>query len=189
MLDFEFQILDFIQNTFRCAFLDVLMPFISSLTNAGIDWILLAAVLLIFPKTRKTGLALGIALLIGVILGNAVLKNAFDRIRPFEYRPETKLLIEPLYDGSFPSGHALASFEGAVSIRLKYKGWGRVALVFAFLTAFSRLYLYVHFPTDVLGGILLGTAFAFLAAFIVDKIYPYIEAWLSKFSKSKNSQE
>ena len=81
------------------------------------------------------------------------------------------LLVKKLSDYSFPSGHTLASFEGAVCIFIRYKKWGVAALVLAFAVALSRLYLYVHFPSDVLAGMILGTLFAIIGTLIVNKIY------------------
>ena len=99
-----------------------------------------------------------------------VIKNVVARTRPYEYR-EIELLVKKLSDYSFPSGHTLASFEASVCIFIRNKKWGIPALVLAFLIAFSRLYLYIHFPSDVLAGALLGTAFAIAATLTVNKIY------------------
>ncbi|MBQ7288797.1 MAG: phosphatase PAP2 family protein [Clostridia bacterium] len=171
MNTFELSILDAIARYLQCPFLDWLMPLVTRLGDGGIFWILLAAVLLCFPKTRKTGLSMGLALLIGFLFGNLFLKNVFARIRPYDINTGVELLVERLSDYSFPSGHTLAAFEGAVVVAIRNKRWGIPALVLAGLIAFSRLYLYVHYPSDVLAGALLGTAIAFLACHLVNKGY------------------
>lgn len=167
----ELGILDAIQNIFGCKFLDFLMPIITLFGEGGIFWIAIAVILLIIPKTRKIGLTMGIALALGFLTGNIVLKNLVGRIRPYDLNPNFELLVERLHDYSFPSGHTLASFEASVAIFLYNKKFGIAAIVLAVLIAFSRLYLYVHYPTDVLTSVILGTAFAIISFIIVKKIY------------------
>jgi undecaprenyl-diphosphatase len=166
-MDFEFQILDFIRETFSCAPMDAIMKFITFFGNAGWFWIVLSLVLAFIPKTRKIGLTACCALLFSLIFCNLTLKPLIARIRPYDLR-DIALIIEAEHDFSFPSGHTSASFAAAVSIFYYNKKWfGISALVFATLIAFSRLYLYVHFPTDILGGIVLGIVCATLAFFTV----------------------
>ena len=124
---------------------------------------------IIFKKTRKMGLTMGIALLLGFLTGNVFLKNVVARIRPYDLNESVTLLVSRLSDYSIPSGHTLASFEAATAMTLYNKRLGIPALVLATLIALSRLYLYVHYPTDVLAGAALGITFAFLAFFIVKK--------------------
>ena len=167
---FELNILDFIQNHFRCGFSDVFFSTITKLADSGIFWILLAVVFLFFKKTRKTGLMMGVALLMGLIVGNLTLKPLIGRIRPYDLNPEVVLLIDKLHDFSFPSGHTLSSFEGATVLMLRDKRFGIPALILASIIALSRMYLYVHYPTDVLAGIILGVTFGCLAVMIVNVI-------------------
>ena len=175
MNQFELKILDFIGDKMQCAFLDFVLPLITKLGDKGIFWIILAVVLLCIPKTRKIGLSMGVALIIGLLVGNVFLKNVVARIRPYDLNTGVELLISKLSDFSFPSGHTLASFEGATVLLIKNKKLGIPAMILAVIIAFSRLYLYVHYPTDVLAGALLGIAIAFLACFIVDKIFQKVE--------------
>lgn len=168
---FELGILDGIQNIFGSKFLDAVMPIITMFGDGGIFWIAIAVILLFSKKTRKTGLTMGLSLLFGFLVGNMFLKNVVGRIRPYDLNPDFPLLIERLHDFSFPSGHTLASVEASVSIFLHNKKFGIPALVLAFLIAFSRLYLYVHYPTDVLASVVLGTGFAILSFIIINKIY------------------
>ena len=174
--NFDLPILDWIAEHLYCGFLDKLMPLITLLGDAGIFWIAIAVVLLFFPKTRKMGLSMGAALLRGVVICNIIMKPAFARIRPYDYQLEhfgktIQLLVSTPHDFSFPSGHTIASFEAATAICIHNKKWGIPALVLACLIAFSRLYLYVHYPTDVLASVVLGIGFAFLGSWMVKKGY------------------
>lgn len=177
MNDFEINILNFIQDTFACPFLDKVMPIITIFGDKGIFWIAVALILIIIKKTRKTGVMMGTALLLGLIIGNVILKNAIARTRPYDVNTamQAELLVKALSDFSFPSGHTLASFEAATVLLIRDKRFGIPALVLAVLIALSRLYLYVHYPTDVLAGALLGTFIGIFACFLVDKIYKRFE--------------
>ena len=166
----ELKILDFIQENFQCRFLDVVFSTITKLADSGIFWILLAVIFLFFKKTRKTGLMMGVALLCGLIVGNLTLKPLIGRIRPYDLNPGVSLLIDKLHDFSFPSGHTLSSFEGATVLLIRDKRFGIPAMILAAIIALSRLYLYVHYPTDVLAGAVLGITFGILAVSIVNAI-------------------
>ena len=107
------------------------------------------------------------SIIIGFLVGNVALKNIFERQRPCWIDPSVPLLVHVPSDFSFPSGHSMASFAGATAIYLNHKTWGIPALVLAALIGFSRLYLFVHFPTDVLAGTLVGI----LSALAVRKIF------------------
>ena len=163
-----------------CPFLDSVMPAITFLGNSGWIWIVTAIVLLCIPQYRKTGLTVGLALLTGLVVCNLVLKPLVGRIRPFDYqlqcyRRVIPLLIEAPTDFSFPSGHTIASFEAATVLLIRHKKWGIGAMVLAALIAFSRLYLYVHYPTDVLASIVLGIGIAFAANYLVNQGYALYE--------------
>lgn len=173
---FDLPILEWIAENLRCAAMDVVMPIITVLGDAGIFWIALALVLLCTRKYRKAGAAMGVALVIGVLVCNVTMKPLVARIRPYDYQllhfgKTIQLLITAPTDYSFPSGHTLASFEGAVALTLYHKKMGIPALVLASLIAFSRLYLYVHYPTDVLAALIMGVAIAFLAKYITEKTW------------------
>ena len=170
MNEFEIKILDFIRERFACPFLDAVMPLITSLANGGIIWIITAVLLLIFKKSRKTGFSVALALITGLIIGNLILKNLVGRIRPYEFNEGVEILVARLSDYSFPSGHTLASFEAATVLLIRDKRLGIPALVLAVAIAFSRLYLYVHYPTDVLAGIILGVLIGIFACKTVDKL-------------------
>ncbi|MCQ2456167.1 MAG: phosphatase PAP2 family protein [Clostridia bacterium] len=171
---YEIGILDYIREHFSCAFLDKAMPILSSLVDAGIIWIALAVVLVFFRKTRKTGITMGAALLLGLLVGNYVIKIVVGRIRPYEYK-EAELIVKALDDPSFPSGHTLACFEATFALLFNKNKLWIPALVLSLIVGFSRMYLYVHFPTDVLGGAIFGTLFAVIGYLIVDRVYKAIE--------------
>ena len=177
---FDLPILDWIAEHLWCPFLDGVMPFVTHLGDGGILWIALAVILLCFPKYRKTGFAMSAALLMGLLICNLWLKPWIGRLRPFDYQLQCynrliPLLIEAPTDYSFPSGHTIASFEAATVLLIRHKKWGIMAMVLAVLIAFSRLYLYVHYPTDVLSSIVLGIGIAFAANYFVNQGYALYE--------------
>lgn len=163
-MELELAILDWIQLHLRCGFLDWLMPFVSGLSNHGEIWILLAAVLLLMRRQRAYGLSAASALALDLIACNILLKPLIGRVRPFAFRPDFPLLVPPPGDASFPSGHTAAAFAVVFALRFSGSPLWRPALALAAVTAFSRLYLYVHWPTDVLGGVLLGAAVGWAGA-------------------------
>lgn len=168
MNEFELRILDFIQENIKCGFLDFIMPLITLFGEGGVLWIATAALLLIFKKTRKTGAAMGVALALGFLIGNLTLKPLIARVRPYDMPGvEVELLVSHLGDKSFPSGHTLACFEAATVIFINNKRFGIPAVVIAVLVALSRLYLYVHYPTDVLAGAVLGILFGIIGCLAV----------------------
>ncbi len=170
-MSWDGQFLLFLQDHVRNDFLTPIMKLITHLGDKGIFWILIAILLCCFKKTRPLGLMAGVALVMSVLINNAIIKNLVARPRP--YLPETvggqglKLLIEEQHDWSFPSGHSGASFAAAVVFLVKGpKKLGIPSIIMAFLIAFSRLYVGVHYPTDVLAGIITGTCCAIIAIMI-----------------------
>lgn len=149
--------------------LDQIMVVITHLGNGGIFWILVALGLIITKKYRNYGWMMAAAMALGLILGNGLLKNLIARPRPFAVAPIGDLLIAFPKDWSFPSGHTLVSFEAAGILLYMNKKAGIFALVVAACIAFSRMYLYVHYPTDILGGLLL----ALFNVFVVIKVYEH----------------
>lgn len=166
----ELPILWWIREHLTNPFLDTVMPYISSLARHGEFWILLALILVCFKKTRKAGVAMGLAMACGYLIGNMGLKNLFARTRPYDMT-EVQLLVAKLHDFSFPSGHTLVSIEAATALTVYHRRWGIAALVLAVLIAYSRLYLFVHYPTDVLAGALLGVGIALLCCRLTDWLW------------------
>lgn len=158
--------------------LNPIMYFFTCLGNAGIFWILLAlALLTVLPKKyRKVGLTMAIALILSLIMCNGVMKNFYHRVRPFVTDPtlqETELygIFATIHDWSFPSGHTSASFAAAVAMFMWYKKEGTGALIIAALVSISRLYLTVHYPTDVLASLILGSLYGVIAYFITVALF------------------
>ena len=175
-ISFDLPILEWIRTTLGCDALDVTMPIITMFGDAGIFWIACSVLLMFFRKTRKTGLGMAFALMLGLIICNMTLKPMVQRIRPYDLQAQLgvtiNLLNGTMHDFSFPSGHTIASFEAAVVLLKNSKKMGIPAMILAILIAFSRLYLYVHYPTDVIASIILGTLFAFIGDALAGVIAP-----------------
>ena len=170
-VNFDGPILDWIATNLRNPVLDVLMPFITLFGDAGIFWIACALVCIIIPKTRKMGLSMGAALLIGVLLCNVTLKPIIQRPRPYVFLDYISMyLTDGESDFSFPSGHTIASFEACTVMLLGSKKLGIPATLLAILIAFSRMYLYVHYPTDVIASVILGTLFGIIGYLVTHKL-------------------
>lgn len=153
-----------IQEYVRNPILTPIMKFITTLGNGGIIWILLAILLILIKKTRKIGATVMLALLFSLLVNNGILKNLVARIRPYEVIDGLNLLVKKAVDYSFPSGHSGASFAAATVIGCFLpKKYGIPAVVLAGLIAFSRLYVGIHYPTDVLFGVLDGILLGGLA--------------------------
>ena len=168
--EYELPILWWIREHLTNPFLDMVMPLVSSLARHGEFWIVLALILLCFKKTRKAGVAMAIAMACGFLVGNLGLKNLFARIRPYDM-VEVEMLVEHLSDFSFPSGHTLVSFNAAIALHHYHRKWGIAALVLASVIACSRLYLFVHYPTDVVAGVLLAVGLAWVSCRFTDWLW------------------
>ena len=160
--------------------LDQVEKLITRFGDKGLFWIFLTLCMLIFVKDKRVGMTAALALITEAIICNLLLKNTVRRSRPCWLDTEIGLLIKSPKDYSFPSGHSSASFAVAVSILLYHRKWGIAAVIFAALIAISRLYLFVHFPTDVLSGILIGTVMAVISGMVVKRSvekYPELMDW------------
>ena len=161
---FEGPVLLWIQNWLRFEWLDGPVTAFSKLGNAGMLWLVLCAVFLLFRRTRRAG-ALGLAALaMGFLLCNGVLKPLLHRARPWLVVEGLRRMVTPGDAHSFPSGHTCAAFAAAWTWRrqLPRRWMGRIAVLAAVLMGLSRLYLGVHFPTDVLAGALVGMLSAWI---------------------------
>lgn len=168
-MNFDFGILDFIQANMRSDFFDAVMPFITRLGDAGIIWILATLVLLAVPKTRKVGIAAAASLLLEVVCCNLLLKPLVARTRPYDINTAIQLLIQRPLDFSFPSGHTSAAFAVVSALFFSKNRLWILGSILAVLIAFSRLYLYVHFPSDVFVGALIGIASGWIGSLVVQK--------------------
>ncbi len=167
----DWAILYGIQEHIRCAFLDAVMPVITLLGDAGIVWIIAALAMMFTKKLRRTGVVVAIGLVLGVLIGNLMLKNLMARERPCWLDESVLMLVKVPKDFSFPSGHTLASVISATVLMLADRRFAFAAIPLAVLIAFSRLYLFVHFPSDVFCGALLGLAIGVFAWFVGGRLY------------------
>ena len=170
MQTLELAILDWIQGAFRCGLLDAVLPAVTSWSNHGEIWIVLAALLLLFHKTRWIGISVALGLLIDLISCNLILKPLIARIRPCDVNTAVELLIARPHDFSFPSGHTAVSFAAVGALFASKSRLWIPACILAAVIAFSRLYLYVHWPTDILGGVVVGLASGCLGNWIRVKL-------------------
>lgn len=157
--EIDFAILDFIQSL-HTDILDKVFSFITHLGDRGHIWIALSVCLLFAKKYRRSGAYMLLTLLI-VSLLTACIKEGVMRPRPFMLNEYVVTYIDKPKGYSFPSGHTSSSFSAAVFLWLSHKKAGYAAIFTAALIAFSRLYFYVHFPSDVFAGALLGSLAAF----------------------------
>lgn len=171
LLNLDGNILLFIQDFIRNPILTPIVRFITTLGNGGGIWIFLTLILLILPKTRKVGCMMIAALLGTLLVNNILLKNLIARTRPYDVIEGLTYLVPKPGEYSFPSGHAGSSFAVAcVMFRQLPKKYGVPALILAILIALSRLYVGVHYPSDVLFGMISGIAISYAAVAIVERI-------------------
>ena len=172
---FERDILLWIHTHLRFAALTPVMRVLSLLGDKGIFWIALTVILLLFRRTRRLGIYCAVSIVLTFLVVNCAVKPLVARTRPYDLFPEIQILAHAEHDYSFPSGHSANSFAAAwilfkmtrkaygtskVMFRRAGKPYGVAALVLAALIAFSRLYVGVHYPTDVFAGIAIAIALA-----------------------------
>ena len=184
----DYEILVFIEEHLRFDWMTEPLVFISHLGNAGLFWIVLCLSLLISRRTRKMGVCGLLALLISALITNVALKNVVARIRPYEQFADLKLLLERQSDFSFPSGHSSSSFAAACALywasdRRIRKITG-IFVGLAAVIAWSRLYVAVHFPTDVICGVLIGI----LSGWLAYKLYGIYEKRKIKTADGKKCE-
>lgn len=169
VMDLDSGILLFIQEFIRNPVLTPFFRFITSLGNAGAIWIVISVILLIPGRTRKVGCMCICAMLFSLLINNIILKNLVQRVRPYEMVSGLTRLIAEQADYSFPSGHTGCSFAAACILYRKLpRKYGITAMALAVLISFSRLYLGVHYPSDVLFGMISGIIFSYGAEILID---------------------
>lgn len=181
-VNWELSVLHAVQDGATAA-QDMFWSVVTYFGESGIFWIVLSLILMFPKKTRRAGFTMGLALLIGLVLGNGLMKNLFARPRPYDLDPTLSCRLvwgEMSTDYSFPSGHTLASFEAATGLFLYHKKWGAAALILAFFVMISRLFLVVHYPSDLVAGALFGVLFAALASFCVKSLWALYDRKLAK---------
>lgn len=153
---FDNYVLFVIKKHMQNKYLDELMPVITRMGNLGAIWIVIAVILILDKPYRLIGNIVILTLIISTIVGEGIVKHIVKRIRPFSEKNNSNLLIPKPTTYSFPSGHTLSSFAVAEILNMYLNKYAIIFIVIAFLIAFSRLYLYVHYPTDVIAGIIIG---------------------------------
>ncbi len=170
-MPFDFEILYFIQEHIVTPVLNNAMILASALGEYGIIWVITAVTLVFFKKTRVCGVLIICSLLLCLITGEFITKNLVCRVRPCYQDMTIPMLVNRPNSYSFPSGHTASSFTSASTIFYFNKKAGLLALVLASIIAFSRMYLFVHFPTDVLAGVLWGIASSVVVLLIYRKYF------------------
>ena len=173
--DWELRFLHFLQSIHN-PILDSIMLFFTNFGSNKTILLIFILALAIFPKTRRIGIQMFIALIVSTLIVNVGLKPFIMRCRPCWLEPGIKLLIERPHSHSFPSGHTNTSFALAMAVFLSNKKIGIPSLIIASTIAFSRLYLFVHWLTDVMGGIVTGIVSALIS-------YGIIELFNKQFNK------
>lgn len=164
-----------IQENCRRSWLDKPVQFVTHLGDLGLIWLLWAMAL--FRDYRVESVMLFLSISVGCVLCNFVMKPLFARARPFEDEDVDLLIAEP-DDYSFPSGHTMVSFTAAITLILLFGGWvGAAALLLAILIGCSRLYLYVHHPSDVAAGIVFGTIVGWLCVLFCSDFAVKLAEW------------
>lgn len=172
-MSFDFQVLYFIREHLSNPVFDFLMPLLSFITEGGVVWFTVALVFIFVPqlkeKYRPCGIMMIIAMAAAFLCSEVVLKNMVCRVRPCYIDTTIQMITDKPSGYSFPSSHTSSSFAASTVLFLNNKKIGGYALAFALLVAFSRLYLFVHFPTDVLAGMAIGILFAIITYYIYVK--------------------
>ncbi|MGI5978901.1 MAG: phosphatase PAP2 family protein [Oscillospiraceae bacterium] len=160
---FDAGVLFYLQDFLRSPFWNTFFVLFSRLGDGGILWIALGLALLFPPKTRRQGFDILLCIAFAALVTNGILKPLFERVRPYNALEGLSILVPPEPSWSFPSGHANASFAAAFALTKCFGKKGAWSYLIAALISFSRLWVGVHYPTDVLGGIVCGTLLAYLA--------------------------
>lgn len=174
---FDAAVMGFVQANFHNPVTDAVFPVITYLGEAGIFWIALSLLLLFTKKYRRCAVLMLCAMAAAFVTGELIMKNIVCRPRPCQEFPDyVTMLIPPPGSYSFPSGHSSSSFAAAAVLLFFSKKWGLAATCMAALIAFSRIFLFVHYPTDVLAGTVLGIAFALLTLLVYRRaVLPKLE--------------
>ena len=167
----DFSILYYIQEHLRCSFLDFLMPLFGFIQEGGMVWIVISIILICFKKTRYCGFAILLAMGIDTLITEFTLKNIICRVRPCNIDFSIKMLVSRPDSYGFPSNHSASAFAAATAllVTLKKKRWAILGYILATAIALSRLYVFVHFPSDVLVGAIVGSLIALLVFFLMKK--------------------
>lgn len=161
----DVRIISYVQAHCHNRFTDFIFPLLSRIGNAGAVWLTIAIILGYNRRTRCFALMLFFSLALAHVISQ-ILKPIIGRPRPFVVHPGVSLLIHTPGGYSCPSGHSASSFAAATVIWLFNSRFGAAALILAILIAFSRVFLFVHYPSDTIAGSLLGVLCAFIVIYL-----------------------
>lgn len=195
----DWSVFAWVRDTLWNPVLDVIMKYITLLGEGGIIWIIFALILVCTKKYRKCGLMMGAALLLMLVINDGILKNLFARPRPFDLFdpanpgayavwkefPFPNIVSEPT-SFSFPSGHTSSSFAAALPMLKADKKIGIPAMILAFLIGFSRIYVHVHYLTDVLVGAIAGLFYGWIGIVLVQRLEPVLKRWWAQRKAAKS---
>ena len=171
LLNLDGGFLLFLQESVRIPVLNSIMIFVTTLGNGGMIWIVATVLLMIPKKTRKVGIMSAVALLLSLIINNNIIKNIVQRPRPFVTFKDLQIIVPIPSEYSFPSGHTASSFAAAsVFYRHLPKKLGLPSVILAGIIGFSRLYVGVHYPTDVIAGVIMGILLSYMAEYLVNLV-------------------
>ena len=200
LLGFDLAVFEWVQSI-QSHFLTAIMTTVTTLGDEGIIFIVLGLVLLCTKKYRKAGVSILVALVVMLVLNNLVLKELIARPRPFNLDPETYAWWHEVYkypyfnihqpsSYSFPSGHTSSAFAAAIALLCHDRKLGIPTTVFAALMGFSRIYVEVHYCTDVIGGAIVGIIYARLGVLIAKFLFPIVDKVLTAiFAKFKKKEK
>jgi undecaprenyl-diphosphatase len=178
----DIKVLNLINKNLRHALLDKMMPLITALGNGGIVWVIISLCLINSDSYRKEGYMVIASLIATTIIGEGVIKHLIKRTRPFIKLKLNNLLISKPITHSFPSGHTASSFAAAGIFYMMDNRYSIMVVILAALIAFSRIYLNVHYPTDVVTGIILGLLCSRLVIYLFHiKIIAYLDLAYKRF--------
>ncbi|GAA0115176.1 phosphatase PAP2 family protein [Clostridium senegalense] len=166
-------IIDFIYYKLKNPVLDRVMPFITHLGDGGLIWIIISALLIFKPQYRNLGVLCLMSLALSVLLTEGIIKNIVERVRPIIRYPRENPLVTIPKSYSFPSGHTSSSFAIATVLFITFPYLKLASLLLAFMIGFSRIYLYVHYPTDVFVGMIIGVLSAVIVLITYKNILIY----------------
>lgn len=167
---FDNYVLFIINKKMKNKYLDKIMPVITSLGNLGVVWLAIAVILLFAEENKSIGEVVILTMMFSTIVGEGIIKHLVRRVRPCNQKNNSTLLIVKPISYSFPSGHTLSSFAAAEVLSIYFINYKIIFITIALLIALSRMYLYVHYPTDVIAGMLIGILCSKLIFIILQEI-------------------
>ena len=170
-MDWEFYVLNFIRDNFSGSILDFIATTLGFLGRGPI-YIVILILAFIFRRSRPFARSLSASFILSLTCCNLIIKNIVGRIRPYDLNTTISLIVKAEHDYSFPSAHTVLAFVMATTVFIYNKPLGAVAYIFAVVMGLSRLYLYVHFPTDVICGMVFGILLAIAGHYIVGLLFP-----------------